>query len=220
MATDSKACLLVFGDTTGNDIEWEVNVNVWWTNEYLAERLQLPGFNRARIYYSCVYDGNGNWTGAKYLALYDVTSIHDLASPEYMQALNNPTDHSQKVLSNLVDMRRSACFIIFETDCTGRTAYVMGNLLLVWSFVVPSGRPVTEQTFRDTIELYIEGTPHRSKACILTCYAKTTTPPVSGAKVPSTPARHWERGWKTNRQVKSILSFSSRLTRTRLPRRC
>lgn len=180
MVTNSKACLLVFGATTGNDNEWEVNV--WWTNEHLAERLQLPGFNRARRYYSCMYDEDANWTGAKYLALYDITSIDDLTSPEYMHALNNPTDNTRKFLSSLVDMQRSTCFKVFEADFTGSTAYVMGNQLMVWSFVVPSGRFVTEQTFRDTIELYIEETQHRSKACILTCVREDNNSTSIGSK--------------------------------------
>jgi hypothetical protein len=144
MGTGSKAFLLVSGDVDGENTRDEVALNDWWTNEHLAERLRLPGFHRARRYYNRSYHDDGN-RSTRYLALYDVASIHDLASPEYIHALNNPTDATKKYMPFLARLQRSACWLIFEIESTRSSASVMGNWLLTWSLVVPGPGPVEEQ---------------------------------------------------------------------------
>ena len=108
------------GDTTGSLVLWgeidptktdEDALNDWWTNEHLPERLALPGFRRARRYRTH-HSENGR---RNYLAWYEVSSIEDVASPEYMSALNNPTERTKKLMPCLARMNRSACSKTYAT---------------------------------------------------------------------------------------------------------
>ncbi|KAF2183495.1 hypothetical protein K469DRAFT_710674 [Zopfia rhizophila CBS 207.26] len=83
-------------------------LNDWWTNEHLRERLSLPGFNRARRY----YNPNSQDCARQYLALYEVSTLDDLASPQYMSALNNPTPKTIQFMPCLAHMNRSACTVV------------------------------------------------------------------------------------------------------------
>lgn len=83
----------------------ETDLNDWWTNEHLPERLRLPGFERARRYRAVEHD-NGN---KEYMALYEVLNVEDLASVEYLHALNNPTPRTKQFMPCLAGMNRSAC---------------------------------------------------------------------------------------------------------------
>ncbi|KAI2486573.1 hypothetical protein Ptr902_00706 [Pyrenophora tritici-repentis] len=88
----------------------EEALNDWWTNEHLPERLRLPGFQLARRYRGFEPKHGQH----EYLALYEVSSVQDLASTEYMHALNHPTDRTVQFMPCLAKMNRFACGNMYE----------------------------------------------------------------------------------------------------------
>ncbi|KAH7091570.1 hypothetical protein FB567DRAFT_518980 [Paraphoma chrysanthemicola] len=101
--TDTNDMLILWGEVDPNTTD-ENALNDWWTNEHLPERLRLPGFVRARRYYSL-----GSHGKREYLAWYEVNDIQDLSSEEYLYALNHPTPRTQQFMPCLSTMNRSAC---------------------------------------------------------------------------------------------------------------
>lgn len=102
-----NAALVVWGNVNSNEID-EPALNDWWTNEHLPERLSIPGFNRARRYYSY----NGLDKNTKYLTLYETSNLDVLTSPAYMEKLNNPTKGTEQHIPTLATMQRSACRLV------------------------------------------------------------------------------------------------------------
>ncbi|CAO2654054.1 Nn.00g107870.m01.CDS01 [Neocucurbitaria sp. VM-36] len=83
----------------------EVGLNDWWTNEHLPERLNLPGFQQAHRYHTF----NSKDGTSEYLTLYDSSDVQDLASPEYLVVLENPTPRTKQYMPCFAGMNRSAC---------------------------------------------------------------------------------------------------------------
>lgn len=104
-----NAALAIWGDVDSNHVD-EPALNDWWTNEHLPERLSIPGFHRARRYFSP--DDSGNQT--KYLTLYEVSNLKVLTSTEYMEKLNNPTEGTKTQIPTLATMQRSACRLVYS----------------------------------------------------------------------------------------------------------
>lgn len=90
----------------------------WYHREHLSERLELPGFLRARRYRSV--DGQPN-----YMVVYDCESVETLASVPYLERLANPSAWTQKIMPNFLNMERSACSETWSAgEGTGGTAIV------------------------------------------------------------------------------------------------
>jgi hypothetical protein len=87
-------------------------LNDWWTNEHFPERLRLPGFQRARRYRAL----NPKHGQNEYLALYHVSHLRDLASAEYLHALNQPTQKTAHFMPSLAKMSRFACESVLFQD--------------------------------------------------------------------------------------------------------
>lgn len=87
--------------------ENEAEFNNWHTHQHLPERVGVPGFLRGRRYVAP--ETAPHKQGAKYFALYETETLDTLASPAYLERLNNPTDWSQRVLPLLRDCTRPAC---------------------------------------------------------------------------------------------------------------
>jgi hypothetical protein len=102
-----NAALVVWGEVDGSKIDDEA-LNDWWTNEHLPERLDVPGFLRARRYAS----SDPSTNSSKYFTFYEVSSLDVLTSQPYMDKLNNPTPGTKEHISTLVTMSRSACELI------------------------------------------------------------------------------------------------------------
>ncbi|KAF1848764.1 uncharacterized protein K460DRAFT_384784 [Cucurbitaria berberidis CBS 394.84] len=123
--------LLVLWGRIDSAVTDEDALNDWWTNEHLPERLRLPGFQRARRYHSLdIKDGK-----KEYLAMYETAHAQDLASPEYLSALDNPTPRTKQFMPCLARMNRSACEVQFSemipaTSCT-KGVQVCQYLLMV-----------------------------------------------------------------------------------------
>lgn len=107
----ANGLLILWGniDTAAVD---EDALNDWWTNEHLAERLQLPGFQRARRYRALVRKADE----VEYLALYETANFKHLASPEYLHRLNHPTERTVQYMPYLAKMNRYACESVSSTQ--------------------------------------------------------------------------------------------------------
>ncbi|KAF2114261.1 hypothetical protein BDV96DRAFT_112805 [Lophiotrema nucula] len=125
------AVLLVWGASDPRTTD-ETALNDWWTNEHLPERLALPGFSRARRYFSKTQDG-----GSKYLALYEAEHLRDLRSEAYLAALNNPTARTKQFMPCLAKLNRSACEVVSSQSNTKSGQYsrsLVGNCIALVTF--------------------------------------------------------------------------------------
>ncbi|KAI4667022.1 uncharacterized protein J4E79_001703 [Alternaria viburni] len=100
----TNGILILWGSVDSATVDPDA-LNDWWTNEHLPERVCLPGFQRARRYRAHKpSDGLDN-----YLALYETSRVQDLASAEYLHALNHPTKRTVQFMPCLAQMSRFAC---------------------------------------------------------------------------------------------------------------
>ena len=94
----------------------------WHAHEHMPERLSIPGFLRGSRWASD--------DGGSYFILYEVESEATLASPSYLERLNNPTPWSRKMMPHHRNMVRGLC----RVEATSGTA--LGHALLTvrsWS---------------------------------------------------------------------------------------
>lgn len=96
MALFGKGMLIVFSEVKARD---ERNFNEWYNREHIDERINLPGFHRARRYVAV----RGS---PKYLATYECDSVGDLATPGYLQLLANQTPWTQAVMAKFTHFHR------------------------------------------------------------------------------------------------------------------
>ena len=90
-----KGMLIVFTDVKARD---ERDFNEWYNREHIDERVNLPGFHRARRYVAV--------RGApKYLATYECDTVEDLATPGYLQLLANQTPWTQAVMARFTSFQ-------------------------------------------------------------------------------------------------------------------
>ncbi len=76
----------------------------WHTHEHLPERLSIPGFLRGTRWVAT--------SGApRYLVLYEVERLETLASPAYLERLNNPSPWTQKMMPHYRGMTRGLCSV-------------------------------------------------------------------------------------------------------------
>ncbi|MBI3198124.1 MAG: hypothetical protein HYZ40_11605 [Rhodospirillales bacterium] len=91
-----KGMLVVFSEVKARD---ERDFNEWYNREHIDERINLPGFHRARRYVAVR-------ASPKYLATYECDSVGDLATPGYLQLLANQTPWTQAVMARFTQFRR------------------------------------------------------------------------------------------------------------------
>jgi hypothetical protein len=77
----------------------ERDFNEWYNREHIDERVNLPGFHRARRYVAVR-------ASPKYLATYECDTVADLATPGYLALLANQTPWSQAVMARFTHFRR------------------------------------------------------------------------------------------------------------------
>jgi len=97
----------------------------WHIHEHLAERVSIPGFLRARRYEQI---GGASTAEVTLLTLYETRTVDVLASPAYMERLDNPTPLTRQTVPLMGRMRRSALRLI------GRRGLGVGGHLTVWQF--------------------------------------------------------------------------------------
>ena len=96
MALFGKGMLVVFSEVKARD---ERDFNEWYNREHIDERINLPGFHRARRYVAVQ-------ASPKYLATYECDTVGDLATPGYLRLLANQTPWTQAVMAKFTQFRR------------------------------------------------------------------------------------------------------------------
>jgi hypothetical protein len=96
MALRGKGMLITLTAVKSRD---ESDFNEWYNREHIDERVNLPGFHRARRYVAVK-------ASPKYLATYECDSVSDLATPGYLQLLANQTAWSQAVMARFTHFNR------------------------------------------------------------------------------------------------------------------
>lgn len=91
-----KGMLITFTQVSARD---ERDFNEWYNREHIDERVNLPGFHRARRYVAVR-------ASPQYLATYECDSVADLATPGYLQLLANQTPWSQAVMARFTHFHR------------------------------------------------------------------------------------------------------------------
>ncbi len=76
----------------------------WHTHEHLPERLSIPGFLRGTRWVATS-------SAPRYLVLYEVERLETLASPAYLERLNNPSPWTQKMMPHYRGMTRGLCSV-------------------------------------------------------------------------------------------------------------
>jgi hypothetical protein len=84
----------LLGVWMGPSAEHEADLNRWYADEHLPDRMEIPGFLRARRYESAQGE-------PKYVAIYDLEDAQVLASDAYMTIAKNPTPWTQQVTGAL-----------------------------------------------------------------------------------------------------------------------
>jgi hypothetical protein len=97
----------------------------WHIHEHLAERVGIPGFLRARRYEQI---GDETAPEVTLLTLYETQTVDVLASPAYMERLDNPTPLTRQTVPLMGRMRRSALRLVH------RKGQGVGGHLTVWQF--------------------------------------------------------------------------------------
>ena len=96
MPLHGKGMLIVFNEVKARD---ERDFNEWYNREHIDERVNLPGFHRARRYTAV----RGT---PKYLATYECDTVSDLATPGYLALLANQTPWTQAVMARFTQFNR------------------------------------------------------------------------------------------------------------------
>jgi hypothetical protein len=96
MPLRGKGMLIVFNEVKARD---ERDFNEWYNREHIDERVNLPGFRRARRYVAV----RGT---PKYLATYECDTVGDLAAPGYLALLANQTPWTQAVMARFTQFNR------------------------------------------------------------------------------------------------------------------
>lgn len=144
-----RGMMVIWGELQDKSIN-EEDLNEWWTYEHLPERIAIPGFRRARRYYSVEN------SISQYLVCYEVSSVDTFTSPAYMDALNNPTPGTQTYMAVMASMNRLVCRV--EQSCSrpefGKSSESgTGATLVLITF-----QPPTSQNLRDELGSWIADT--------------------------------------------------------------
>ncbi len=94
-----KGVLLTFVEVPD---ERETDFNEWYNREHLDERIEMPGFRRARRYVAV--DAT-----PKYFASYETGTVDDLAAPAYLALLADQSPWSKRVMAGFAAFERLTC---------------------------------------------------------------------------------------------------------------
>ncbi|MCW5746752.1 MAG: hypothetical protein KIT36_11210 [Alphaproteobacteria bacterium] len=98
MALRGKGMLIVLNEVKRRDAH---DFNEWYNREHIDERVNLPGFRRARRYVAA-----DAATDPRYLATYECDTVGDLATSRYLKLLANQTPWSQRNMARFTRFRR------------------------------------------------------------------------------------------------------------------
>jgi hypothetical protein len=94
-----KAILAFWADV---DASGEADYVDWHNREHMPERCAVPGFLRGRRYVAVA-------AAPRYFMMYETETLETLASPAYVERLNNPTPWTRKCLALFRNSNRTAC---------------------------------------------------------------------------------------------------------------
>ena len=102
MALLGKAALVLSFDIEDEAI---VDHDNWHSHEHFHERMSIPGFLRGSRWLAL--------SGAPgYFVLYEVADIDTLASPAYLERLNNPSPWTARMMTHYRGMKRGLCRLV------------------------------------------------------------------------------------------------------------
>ncbi len=87
----------------------EDEFNEWYNREHLDERIDLPGFRRARRYEAI--DARN-----KYMSTYECGIPGDIGSPTYLDVLSRPSDWSKQIMPNFTKWHRMVGRVIADAS--------------------------------------------------------------------------------------------------------
>ena len=124
----------------------------WHSLEHLHERMSIPGFLRG-----------SRWTtvsgGARYFVMYEVADLDTLASPPYLERLNNPSPWTARMMKHYRGMNRGFCRVTYSSG------FGLGNCGLLIRLSPEPGREsaLHEWLVNETLPA-LPGTPGRVSA--------------------------------------------------------
>ena len=101
-----KGVLAIWHDVAPED---RALVDEWHLHEHLAERVDTPGFLRARRY---EHTGTPTEHGAPFFTLYETKDVGVLASEPYLDRLEHPTPLTQRAVPLMGGMQRAAMTVV------------------------------------------------------------------------------------------------------------
>ena len=87
--------------------EIEADFNEWYNREHLDERINLPGFRRARRY-------EGIDAEIKYFTTYEAMTSDNIASPDYLEVLKEQTEWSRTIMPQFSKWHRMPCRLVAD----------------------------------------------------------------------------------------------------------
>ena len=96
MPLHGKGMLITLTQVAARD---ERDFNEWYNREHIDERVNLPGFRRARRYVAVR-------ATPKYVATYECDTVADLATPGYLRLLANQTPWTKSVMARFTHFQR------------------------------------------------------------------------------------------------------------------
>jgi hypothetical protein len=105
----------------------EDDFNEWYNREHLDERVDLPGFRRARRYEAID-------AIIKYMSTYECANPTDIGSPAYLDVIADPSDWSQRIMPGFTKWHRMVGRIVADS------ARGMGAFLVLARFYPDPGR--------------------------------------------------------------------------------
>ena len=85
----------------------EADFNEWYNREHLDERINIPGFRRARRY-------EGVDADIKYFTTYEALASNNIASPAYLDVLKEQTEWSRAIMPQFSKWHRMPCRVVAD----------------------------------------------------------------------------------------------------------
>jgi hypothetical protein len=98
----SNGILAVWSDV---DATGEADYNAWYEREHMFERLEVPGFHRARHYRTV----SGS---PRYFTYFVIDHAAVVASQAYLAQANHPSPWTRRVLPHFRNTNRTACNVV------------------------------------------------------------------------------------------------------------
>lgn len=110
-----RAALGVWFDVDAAGLD---DVEAWYRQQHLPERLGVPGFLRGRRYRAVA-------AGRTFFTLYETAGPGVLSSPAYLERLNHPTDWTRRALAGFRGMTRNAYQLVAATPADAPQGHVL-----------------------------------------------------------------------------------------------